>query len=146
MLSNTFISTNKYQSVLIADDDEMVLDVLSKGFEFHGFRVFRAENGLKALTIFNSEQIDLVLTDIKMPRLNGMDLSRLIRRQAPSLKIAVMTGSDAGMANELVKEGTADYCFLKPFRLSKVCNTMINGTHGDDRSMRYSSDRHGYRS
>lgn len=131
MLPDTFITTNEHQSVLIADDDEMFLDMLSKGFKIYGFRVFKAENGLKALAIFNSEQIDLVLTDIKMPELDGMDLSRRLRRKAPSLKIAVMTGSDSGKANELVKEGTADYFFLKPFRLNKICNTMINDMHGN---------------
>lgn len=109
------------KSVLIADDDAMIVDLLAFGFEKHGFKVFKAENGLDAWNLFNNEPVDIVLTDIQMPGINGKELSIRIRNQSPHTKIAVMTGGEIDVAAELVQAGTADYFFPKPFDLKTIC-------------------------
>jgi len=109
------------KSVLIADDDEMIVDLLAFGFEKQGFTVFKAQNGLDALNLFNREQIDFVLTDIQMPEMNGVELSEHIRSQSPVTKIAVMTGGEIDAASKLIRNGTADYFFPKPFDIKSIC-------------------------
>jgi DNA-binding response OmpR family regulator len=109
------------KAVLIADDDAMIVDLLAFGFEKHGFTVFKAQNGLDALNLFDSEQIDFVLTDIQMPKMDGKELSKRIRNRAPDTKIAVMTGGKIDVASELLQSGTADYFFSKPFDITNVC-------------------------
>ncbi len=114
------------QSILIVDDDKMILDLLSEVFtKMYDLTVFKAENGLDGLDIFEKECIDIVLTDICMPGIDGIELSKRIRNQSPDAKIAVMTGGDADMAKELLNDGTANFFFRKPFAISSICKSLI---------------------
>ena len=108
------------QSILIVDDDEMILDILSKGFEMYGLNVFKADNGLDGWKIFQNKPVEIVLTDIQMPGLDGIELSKRIRNQSPHTKIALMTGGQTDAAEELLKDETVNYFFTKPFSLSFV--------------------------
>ena len=113
-------------SILIVDDDELILKVLALGFEKCGLKVFKAENGYDAWNLFNNEQISLVLTDIYMPGMDGKELSRRIRNISPSAKIALMTGGEIDEEiKELLSVGTVDYFFLKPFNIKNICKTLI---------------------
>ena len=119
------------KSILIVEDDEIILDLLAKGFEMFGLNVFKAGNGLEGWNLFNREQIDIVLTDIRMPEIDGSELSRRIRNMSPNITIAIITGGDADVAVKLVKEGTADYFFMKPFDLKHVCKSLIAAVQTD---------------
>ena len=113
------------KSILIVDDDRIIVELLSVIFKKYGFIVFTAEDGLEAWNIFNNEKIDVVLTDIRMPGLDGRDLSYRIRKQSPITKIAVMTGEESDVGAELLNDGTADYFFLKPFDIKNVCEVFM---------------------
>lgn len=113
------------QSILIVDDDEMILEILSKGFEMYGLNVFKAENGLDGWKFFKNKPVEIVLTDIRMPGLDGIELSKRIRNQSPHTKIALMTGGNADFATELLNDGTATYLFKKPFAINYVCKSLI---------------------
>ena len=95
-------------------------------FKKYGFIVFKAEDGLEAWSIFNNENIDVVLTDIQMPGMDGRELSCRIRNQSPFKKIAVMTGEESNVGAELLNNGTADYFFLKPFDINNVCEIFMS--------------------
>ena len=125
MLVTMPLFTDRFPSVLIVDDDVTILELLAEGFQLFGCQVLTAENGLEAWTLFNSHAIDIVLTDIRMPGMDGMQLSQRIRSQSPSVRIGVMTGGDAHAANKLLEDGTADYYFQKPFDLMGACKSMV---------------------
>jgi len=112
------------KSVLIVDDDGMIVELLSIGFQAFGFNVFTATNGLDAWELFNSERIDLILTDYQMPGMNGKELSQRIRHKSPSAKIAVMTGGVTEPAQKLLNDGIVDHFFPKPFNLKTVCSIL----------------------
>ena len=112
--------------ILVVDDDQIIVELLSVIFKKYGFIVFNAEDGLEAWNIFNNENIDVVLTDIRMPGLDGRELSYRIRNQSPFTKIAIMTGEENDVGTELLNDGTADYFFLKPFDIKNVCEIFIS--------------------
>jgi DNA-binding NtrC family response regulator len=116
------------KSILIVDDDEIIREVLSQGFSRYGFKVFKAENATDAWILFNSEHIDYVVTDIWMPGLNGMDLSRRIKKQSPFTKIALMTGGKTEGVKELIEDGTVDHFFWKPFDIQNICKIFSKET------------------
>jgi len=126
MLVTQPIPNHPMKSILIVDDNDMLLDTLTKAFEFFGLKVFKADNGLDGWALFKSEQIDTVLTDIQMPGLNGIELSHKIRSKSPEIKIALMTGHDAAVAKDLLDDGIADHLFLKPFSLISVCKSLAD--------------------
>jgi DNA-binding NtrC family response regulator len=137
MLSKKPIQTKNPQSILIADDNEFVLDLLSRGFTKYGFEVLEADNGIDAWNLFNKEHVDFVLTDICMPGLGGKELSYLIRNQSPGTIIAVMTGSEFDIADDLLKDGTVDYFFPKPFNLMDIHKNFTVETHAPLSSKSY---------
>jgi len=113
-------------SILIVDDDSIILEILGKGFNMCGFKVFTAENGVDALQLFKRERINIVLTDIYMPgKIDGTQLSTLIHRQSPDTTIAAMTGGNGEVGRILLKKGIVDHLFIKPFAISYACKTLI---------------------
>ena len=127
MLVIPLIYNDHTQSILIVDDDKMILDLLSEVFtKMYDLKVFKADNGLDGLDIFEKERIDIVLTDLCMPGIDGIELSKRIRNQSPDTKIAVMTGGDADIAKELLNDGTVNFLFLKPFSVTSVCKSLIS--------------------
>ena len=84
---------NKNQiSILVVDDEEDIRDVLEIVLKDIGYTVFLAENGEKALEIFQSESPDIVITDIKMPVMDGIELLRQIKRESPETEVLMITG------------------------------------------------------
>ena len=82
-------------SILIVDDDKMILELLTLGFERYGLKVLTAENGSDALDLFKREHIDLVLTDIIMPGFNGhffQGAIRICRAAFSGIKCPLVTG------------------------------------------------------
>lgn len=101
-------------TLLIIDDDEVVRESLAAYLEDSNFKVLQALNGLQGLQIFESEQPDLVICDLRMPQIDGLELIRRIRQTASETPIIVLSG--AGVMNDAVEAlrlGAADY-LIKP--------------------------------
>ena len=69
-----------HERILLADDDAMILDVLRYQLEKEGYQVLTAEDGQKALDLAQTGQPDLVLLDVMMPKLQGWEVCRELRR------------------------------------------------------------------
>ena len=78
-------------TVLVVDDDREHNQALAKIFERAGYRVRTAGDGQEALTILTERPFDLVITDLRMPRMNGLDLLRNIRAISPHLPVVIVT-------------------------------------------------------
>lgn len=119
-LINDYIPT-----ILIVDDNTVVLDLLSEGFRSFGFKVFTARNGRDGWVEFHKEHIDIVLSDLFMPYMNGIELARRVRGTTPDTKIALMTGGSGDEASRLLTEGVTDFIFKKPFDMIAVCKCLL---------------------
>ena len=81
------------RSVILCVDDENVPLILRRlVLEKSGFQVIPAASGAEALDILNAQPVDLVLTDLLMPGLNGLELARKIKERSPSLPIILLSG------------------------------------------------------
>ena len=102
---------NKNQiSILIADDEEDIRDVFEIALQDIGYTVFLAENGEKAFEIFKSKKPDIVITDIKMPVMDGIALLKLIKRENPATEVLMITGhGDMDLTIRSLKHDAMDF-------------------------------------
>src|SRR5271166_5091781 len=92
--------------ILLVDDEQSLLMTLAANLELDGLDVTTAESGQRALELFESEPFDLVLSDIRMPGMNGVDLFRRIRAQRPECPVVLMTAfALEGLVQEAIAEG-----------------------------------------
>jgi len=105
-------------TILVVDDDEAFLRSLRLLLEVDGFTVTTAENGVRGLQAFRNRNPDIVLVDIMMPKLGGMETIRQMRRERPSAKVIAMSGG-AGPGGldfaTAARELGADAALEKPF-------------------------------
>lgn len=79
-------------TILLAEDDQIVRDATKAVLEYGGYHVITAENGQEAVTQFKSNNIDLVLMDVVMPVMNGVEAYRLIKEIATDVRILFTSG------------------------------------------------------
>ncbi|MBM7059172.1 SpoIIE family protein phosphatase [Pseudomonas sp. UL073] len=105
---------NSSASLLIIDDDDVVRASLAAYLEDSGFQVLQASNGLQGLQVFEQEKPDLVVCDLRMPQVDGLELIRRIN--ALEVEVPVIVVSGAGVMGDVVEAlrlGAADY-LIKP--------------------------------
>lgn len=106
-------------AILVVDDDATIRDMLYDLFE-ETHRCHLAETAEKALSYLETEHYDVILTDISMPGLSGLELLSYMRQNHPDTPVIVITGiQDQEHAQGLLKLGAFHY-LLKPFRLEVV--------------------------
>ena len=96
--------------VLVVDDDKVLQDSVKQALEFHHFRVDTADNGKEALSAVYREKYDLVVMDVNMPEMSGMEALVEIKKYDPSIIVLILTAySNVGDAVKAVKEGAFNY-------------------------------------
>jgi len=106
--------------LLLADDDPQILQLLNEIGGREGFEVFEAADGATALEMMRRRHMDLVLLDLHMPRVNGLEVLRAVRAGGTSSRIALMSGAaSVEDAVEAIKLGATEY-FSKPLDLPRV--------------------------
>jgi len=112
------MSNNK--TILIADDDESLRRVIEYNLSNKGYRVLLANNGNEALNIFKSEDVDIVITDIKMEKVDGLELLEEIKRlKSNALVIMITAHGSIETAVKAMKLGAYDY-ITKPFNRDEL--------------------------
>lgn len=101
-------------TLLIIDDDDVVRASLAAYLEDSGFSVLQASNGQQGLQVFEEHQPDLVICDLRMPQMGGLELIRQVSERAPQLPVIVVSGAGVmSDAVEALRLGAADY-LIKP--------------------------------
>ena len=105
-------------TILVVDDDNDVRGVAAQMIEEIGYQVVAAASGSEALTEFGRASFDLVLTDVVMPGMSGVDLARRIRAVAPAMPLLFASGyaDVATFGDELA----AETVLKKPYRIGEV--------------------------
>lgn len=110
--------------VLVVDDERVIREILADFLSMEGFTVRTAEDGAAALVELSRQSFDVVLTDMKMPNMGGLELLEAIKKHTPSVVTVMMTGfGTVETAIDAMKRGAYDY-ILKPFKVEEVVHTI----------------------
>jgi len=107
------------RKILIVDDEKFVTDTLEGFFHSKGYEIFKAEDGQACLKIIKSEKLDLVLLDIKLPKVDGIEVLKLLRRDHPEVKVIIMTAYDMEYKTMIDIIG-CDAFFIKPLLIDEL--------------------------
>jgi len=106
--------------ILVVDDDPMICQQLERLYTHSGYKVTVATFAERAMDLLEHEDIDLIVTDIRLPGLSGVELAKKCVEQWSDVPIIVMTGyADIENAVEVLKLGASDY-FVKPFSAAAI--------------------------
>ena len=110
------------RTVLVVDDSESIREVVSFELEKHGFFVLKACDGKEALDYFDGRNIDLLVTDLHMPQMNGIELIKGLRKKKTytHLPILFLTTETQKPLMKEAKEAGATGWIIKPFDINKL--------------------------
>lgn len=107
-------------SILVVDDEDVVVSLVRESLTEEGYRVQTASGAAEAIKLLGSHQFDLLITDIRMPEIDGIELAEIVRQMIPGISIIFMTGyANLNTAKDAIRQGAVDY-ILKPFELSEI--------------------------
>ena len=110
----------KKNRILIVDDDHAMRLALSESLESCGYDISAAENGSEALNLFRKRKFDLVVTDMKMPGMTGIEVLQGVKKLSPDVPVILITAyGTVNTAVEAMKEGAAEF-IMKPFSLDDL--------------------------
>ncbi len=116
------------EHVLIVDDEIDVLELCERILRVKGYQVTKAHNGYQAIELATQTRFDLLLTDIKMPGMSGLDIARALKRNDPGVVCIAMTGyGTIDMVLDAIKLGIDEF-ILKPFTPEELSLTVLKAT------------------
>jgi CheY-like chemotaxis protein len=106
----------KLPRILLVDDEALVRHTLEAGLRPNGYEVLHAGDGDEALDVLASEPVDLVVTDLAMPRREGIETIIEIRRRFPGVKVIALSGVFGGLYLAMARQLGAAAALAKPVR------------------------------
>lgn len=115
--------------ILVVDDDPLTLQVTQELLFDAGFAVYPCSSARGALAALPGREFDVVLTDIQMPEMNGLELLAAIRQQYPEIPVILMTAyAELDVAVEAIKKGATDF-IIKPFKPLQLIHPLKKAVH-----------------
>jgi two-component system cell cycle response regulator DivK len=117
---------NKRRRILVVDDDQISLALLKQLLEVHGYEILETPKGLEAIDIARNEQPDLILMDIRLPDICGLEVTRLLKQDEQSKAIPIIAVT-ALATPEYEKKGLENGCdayIAKPIALDHLLRTI----------------------
>lgn len=123
-LSVKLLTMNKKPRILVVDDEEIALRNLEHILKKEGYNVITSNNGVEALKRLESSDFDVILADIRMEKVSGMDVLEKAKSRYPDTQVIMITGyASIDSAIESIKKGAFHY-IAKPFKLDEVRSTV----------------------
>jgi DNA-binding NtrC family response regulator len=115
------------EHILVIDDEKSILDLLGMVFKKQGYEVTVALSAAKALALIDKQEFDLILTDIKLPQMSGMEVLKYVQQSKPGLPVVMITAfGTIKQAVEAFKLGAVDYV-VKPFDIEELKMVVAQG-------------------
>jgi DNA-binding response OmpR family regulator len=111
------------RTILVADDEAPILDMMELALSAEGYRVLTARDGRQAVAVLDREKVDLALMDLRMPFMDGMDTARTLMTLHPGLPIVLMTGYLEPRVKNFVETEAGGF-LQKPFTMAALRDTV----------------------
>jgi YesN/AraC family two-component response regulator len=121
---------DKKVDILVVDDEEMMRELLEDVLVMEGYNVVTAEDGQVALSRVKELQPLLVISDIKMPRMNGFELLKSVKERFPEMRMIMMTGYSDDFTVKDALRLNADEYIIKPFNTQDI-TAVVKSVLGD---------------
>src|SRR5688500_18153994 len=113
--------------VLVVDDEKFIRDIIADFLGMEGYVVRTADDGSSAIAELSRARYDMVISDLKMPRMGGLELLKEVARTHPETLTVIMTGfGTVETAIDAMKQGAYDY-ILKPFKVEEIVHIVQRG-------------------
>jgi len=110
----------KLNQILIVDDNPHMSNLLSDILDFFDYKAVGARDGEEALKTLTEKSFDMVITDLRMPRMDGMNLLRALKERFPGLPVVVITGFGTDSSRSDALAAQADGFLAKPFKVEEI--------------------------
>ncbi len=118
--SNTSIPPESCKKILIVDDDEVLVSMLQETLNAMGYQAQGSTDGEEAIKKIDTEEFDLVITDIRMPKMDGISFLRSLKEKKPKLPVIMITGFSLAYTQQRATQEGADGYLVKPFKIEKI--------------------------
>jgi len=122
---------NGSKRILVLDDEPIVGDRMKPALEKLGFQVETFTESQAAVQRILEEEFDVLVTDLKMQKPDGLEVMDFVKRNSPSTKVVIITGfATVDTAVETMKGGAVDF-IAKPFKIRELCDLIVRLTSGE---------------
>lgn len=108
------------KTIIVVEDEEGIRDIIAEKIQSMELNAIKAKNGVEALFLMKKYPVDLVLSDIRMPELDGLSLSRLVKKSYPNVDIVLMSSTTVEIPEELMKRMGIKALLAKPFDIDSL--------------------------
>jgi CheY-like chemotaxis protein len=116
----------KQPKILIVDDSQELLDVICEYMETSGYSVHKTTDSQDALRLIEATGYDVIVSDIHMPEMDGLELMARIKFKHPGLPVVLITGYSVSEARKIAMEKGADAFVAKPFHMKEIQDVVGN--------------------
>ena len=110
--------------ILIVDDEEELVGALVERLQLRGMEAHGVTSGAEALVFIQTTELDVVLLDMKMPGLGGLQVVKKIKAEKPQLQVVLLTGHGSAEDAEKGIECGAFDCLMKPIKIEELCQVL----------------------
>lgn len=114
------LELNNQEKILVVDDEQTLLILVCEILNQQGYQTISAENAQNALDILEKEHIDLLLSDVIMPEMNGYELASIVQEKYPEVKIQLVSGYTGSDKNENIDRELFDNLLSKPYKSDEL--------------------------
>lgn len=112
-------------NILVLDDEPRVVDEITEFLKTKKYKVFSASTPAEAFTTIEKQKIDIVILDVRLPKMSGLEVLKKIKTENPDIEVIMISGhGDMNTVIEAMRSGATDY-FAKPFRLVDIQNSIM---------------------
>jgi len=123
--------------VLLVDDEEDLISTLAERLELRGIAAEAATTGAEAVDLVNEKEFDVVVVDVKMPGMDGLEVMRRIKARRPHMQVILLTGRGSEQESQAgLEEGAFDY-LVKPINIEDLIQKMREALKGIQRKEGY---------